>query len=220
MKKFLKIFALCAVFAFAVSIACSAQEAEKTVVTADKYNFRNVIASIKESCTLEIVGEIDTKTVKLMGDSLAKLNRKGISINLDMSKATGLEHIENWSLYDCGCLKSVILPSGVRIIGKGAFDGANCSTGLHNIIIPDTVKIIGDKVFRCCIYLEDVVLPNSLEIIGNYAFDTCWSLKNIVIPDSVRSIGNGAFYGCHILENITIGSNVENIGENAFRKCE
>lgn len=218
MKKFLKIFALCAVFAFAVSIVCSAQNTEN-IVTADKDNFRNVIANLKENCTLEIVGEIDTKTVSLLGDALRKKDFE-ISINLDMSKTTGLEHIENWSFGSCYCIDSVILPSGVRIIGKSAFCGAGgWSTYIKSITLPDTVQQIGDRAFFWCGRLESIKIPDSVKIIGNSSFQDCWKIESVIIPDKVESIGNLAFFYCENLKSIKLGSGVKSIGVLAFANC-
>ncbi|MBO4760081.1 MAG: leucine-rich repeat domain-containing protein, partial [Spirochaetaceae bacterium] len=216
MKKFLKIFALCAVFTFGVSIVCSAQNAEP-VVTADKYNFRNVIASIKESCTLEIVGEIDTKTVSLLGGELKKKRFKGLK--LDMSKSTGLENIENWSFSNCYCLNSVILPYGVKKIGKGAFAGDAFPSQIESITIPDTVQNIGDKAFFQCPRLKSIIIPDSVKIIGNNAFDSCHGLESVIIPDNVEAIGKQVFFSCKNLKSIKLGSGVKSIGALAFDYC-
>ena len=46
-----------------------------------------------------------------------------------------------------------------------------------DIIIPDSVKNIGDRVFLECKNLENVVLPSNLERVGHGAFSKCRSLK-------------------------------------------
>ncbi len=218
MKKFLQIFALCALCVLAAPMVFA--QNDEPVITATKDNFRNVIAAIKESCTLEIVGEIDTKTVKLLGDALRKKDFQGISFNLDMSKTTGLEHIENWSFGDCYCINSVILPSGVRIIGKSAFCGAGgWSTDIKSITLPDTVQNIGDKAFFCCSRLESIIIPDSVKIIGNSAFNQCSKIESVIIPDKVESIGSAAFFDCENLKSIKLGSGVKSIGARPFEYC-
>ena len=218
MKKFLQIFALCALCVLAAPMVFA--QNDEPVITATKDNFRNVIAAIKESCTLEIVGEIDTKTVKLLGDALRKKDFQGISFKLDMSKVTGLEHIENWSFGDCYCINSVILPSGVRIIGKSAFCGAGgWSTYIKSITLPDTVQQIGDRAFFWCGRLESIKIPDSVKIIGNSSFQDCWKIESVIIPDKVESIGNLAFFYCENLKSIKLGSGVKSIGVLAFANC-
>lgn len=218
MKKFLQIFALCALCVLAAPMVFA--QNDEPVITATKDNFRNVIAAIKESCTLEIVGEIDTKTVKLLGDALRKKDFQGISFKLDMSKVTGLEHIENWSFGDCYCIDSVILPSGVRIIGKSAFCGAGgWSTNIKSITLSDTVQNIGDRAFWWCGILESIIIPDSVKIIGDSAFGSCWKIESVIIPDKVERIGSGAFYDCKNLKSVKLGSGVKSIGARTFERC-
>ena len=54
----------------------------------------------------------------------------------------------------------------------------------------------------------DVVIPDSVTIIGRNAFERCRSLTSVTIPNSVTSIGSGAFYGCSGLTSITIPDSV------------
>ena len=65
----------------------------------------------------------------------------------------------------------------------------------------------------------EVVLPKSLKEIGDYAFYNCYNLVSVNIPDSVTSIGNRAFYICSSLTSVTIGKSVTSIGEYAFSNC-
>lgn len=62
---------------------------------------------------------------------------------------------------------------------------------IKKVVIPDTVKEIGQSAFnRCCI--RELVLSNNLEKIGSYAF---WNheLDKVVIPKSVRNMGQQLF---------------------------
>ena len=66
-------------------------------------------------------------------------------------------------------------------------------------VIPDTVKIIGEKAFADSL-VEEVVLPDSVTSIADCAFENCTSLTSTKIPDSVTSIGENAFEGCASLK--------------------
>ena len=67
---------------------------------------------------------------------------------------------------------------------------------------------------------KKVIIPNSVKKIGEWAFSFCESLEKITIPDSVTEIGNGAFYECKSLKEITIPDSVTKIGDDAFDGCE
>ncbi len=73
-----------------------------------------------------------------------------------------------------------------------------------NVVIPDSVKIIGEDAFRGCSMLTSVTIPESVTAIENYAFVDCLALTSVTIPESVESIGDYAFFGCIALESVTI----------------
>ncbi len=51
--------------------------------------------------------------------------------------------------------------------------------------------------------LENIILPKSIKVIGDYAFDSNDKLTDLYIPSSVQEIGQNAFYGCNFL-SITV----------------
>ena len=53
--------------------------------------------------------------------------------------------------------------------------------------------------FYNCDTLISVVIPNSIKSIGNRAFASCDSLINMIIPDSVTSMGWYVFLDCYSL---------------------
>lgn len=67
--------------------------------------------------------------------------------------------------------------------------------------------------------VTDLVIPNSVKSIGNNAFYNCYPLTSITIPNSVTSIGYSAFRNCSDLTSVTIGESVEFIDDNAFYGC-
>lgn len=62
---------------------------------------------------------------------------------------------------------------------------------------------------------DNVIIPNSIIVIGYGAFWGCRSLKSITIPDSVKSIGDYAFFSCEML-SVKIPPSVSCIGEKAL----
>ena len=112
---------------------------------------------------------------------------------------------------------------------------------LEEVIIPDTVRIIGDWAFNDCISLKKVVFEGSVEKIEQRAFSKCISLNDINIPttvieigdfaffecpitsldlQSVVKIGEDAFYNCDSLDYVSLGTKLISIGEGAFGNCD
>jgi hypothetical protein len=89
-----------------------------------------------------------------------------------------------------------------------------------NYVIPDGVKIIGQKTFQDCTGLTSLTIPSSVTSIGQEAFSGCTSLKSVTIEIGVTSIGLGAFFRCTSLKSITIPGSVTSIGESAFLDCD
>lgn len=69
------------------------------------------------------------------------------------------------------------------------------------VVLPATVKHIGDSAFEGCAYLRAAVIPDQCETIGASAFAGCKRLENVMIPASVRDIGKLAFDGTPFYEN-------------------
>jgi hypothetical protein len=114
----------------------------------------------------------------------------------------------------------------VTSIGERSFFGNDY---IVSVIIPDSVKSIGEKAFGWCAkldritvsvnnpYFTDVegILFNE-EITTLIQFPSRRMFIECTIPDSVTSIIDGAFEYCPNLRLITISDNVNSIADNAF----
>lgn len=65
----------------------------------------------------------------------------------------------------------------------------------------------------------DVMIPASVKNIGEYAFSGCTGLKSVEIPRGVERIGSNAFSGCSGLASVVIPASVKRIGRYAFMRC-
>jgi hypothetical protein len=94
----------------------------------------------------------------------------------------------------------------VTVIGDDSIRGDK----ITSVIIPNSVKSIGNKAFLGCSNLKSVILHDGVSKIGASAFKGCESLIEIIIPKSVIKIGFGAFGECKNLKSITfLNSNIE-----------
>ena len=109
----------------------------------------------------------------------------------------------------------VIIPNGVKVIGEKAFTECN---GITSVVIPNSVTQIEKSAFYSCKDLTKVTLNNTLKEIPQRAFYRCGNLTSIHIPNSVTKIGKEAFGDCHNLNSITIPSGLLEIEKDAFNR--
>lgn len=66
--------------------------------------------------------------------------------------------------------------------------------------------------------VKGVVLPETLKKIGDYAFEECAYLTNIQVPANVASIGFRAFRSCGNLKTLNVNGNTD-LASEAFVNC-
>lgn len=64
---------------------------------------------------------------------------------------------------------------------------------------------------------SDVIIPETVKEIGNYSFESCIKISRIELPSNVKRIGIRGFYDCKSLSEIFLGS-VTEILDYAFEK--
>lgn len=152
-------------------------------------------------------------------------------------------------LGEVGAIK-VVIPetyNGLPVIGIEN-DAFSSSADLVTVVMPDTLKYIGEGAFESCAKLKNVTLSQNLEYVGDFAFDGCDSLelkeydnalylgseehpytmlmsaKNTEIESckihkDTRIIYASAFFDCVDLCEISIPDGICQIGVRAFEEC-
>lgn len=105
------------------------------------------------------------------------------------------------------------------VIEEGAEKLNSILDMITDVVVPDSVKTIGEWTFYRCKSLTRITIPDSVTEICRYAFCECNSLTDIVIPTSVTSIGDAAFDSCSSLTELTIPDSVSSIGFSVFSDC-
>ncbi len=141
-----------------------------------------------------------------------------------------------------GC-KKLILKEGVTKLDSQI---KYCSE-VEEVILPETLTEIGNRVFEGCDSLKSITIPKSLERcpgamaiwgpafefssietvtfeegtekIHNALFANCGSLKTVNIPDTVKTIGQYAFFWCGNLESVNIPEGVTTLETSCFAYC-
>lgn len=83
------------------------------------------------------------------------------------------------------------------------------------VVLPGTLKGIGDSAFSSCTNLTAIDIPASVTTLGHYAFSST-GLTEITIPDSVTQVGNGVFSNCAALKDVTFSANMDTISNAMF----
>lgn len=96
--------------------------------------------------------------------------------------------------------------TGLTKINDHDFSGCK---NLTSIILPNTIKEIGQWAFGNCKSLTRINLPESLEKIGDYAFDIMYPIETVYIPKNVSTIGNTILRQCNNLRSIVVAKDNE-----------
>lgn len=114
----------------------------------------------------------------------------------------------------------VVLKDGKEYPVTKINDHAFVSSWITGIMIPDSVRVIGNEAFSGCIALEWVEMPETLESLGEFVFYNCESLSSVQIPDGIRELKNSVFQNCKALSYVRLPSSLEVIGKQTFSGCE
>ena len=122
------------------------------------------------------------------------------------------------TLVACPCSKAnVVIPEGVKEIGKYAFYG---NFEVTSVVLPNSVETISDSAFESCMELNELTISRGLKHIGESAFKECDKLtSDINLPEGVTNIGACAFAGCSWLPSATLPDSLRALGTEAFRDC-
>ena len=116
-----------------------------------------------------------------------------------------ITEVPNNFFMNCTKIKKVILPNSIKFIGQSAF--ANCGN-LESINIPVGLTDIGLGAFLGCISLKSIDMPNSVSFLGDSAFFGCTNLEYVNISNKITAIPFYCFYNCRSLKEITLPSSV------------
>ena len=174
--------------------------------------------------SLTVTGTMNALDFYFMSDKLRELKE------VDLSGATVLacETLERhyWRKYFASNelptaaladmkLTNIVLPSGLKTIGKATFAGC---TSLRAVSFPQSLDSIADYAFAGCASLESVSLPASVRHVGVGAFMRCTSLTSFMVepPGLLDKLDDAVLMDCPNLQTVVLGENLSSMGERAF----
>lgn len=153
-------------------------------------NVGKVVPGAFEKTQLEVL-ELDPRNPFLKTDGTALYSADG-SVFIVLCKpvshvalAEGCEKIAKKACCNIHTLKSVELPSTLKVVGKFAF----AHSGVDEVEFPDSTRVIGEKAFFHCRGLRSVALNEGIVRIEGSAFEES-SLESLHIPSTIEELGS------------------------------
>ena len=116
-------------------------------------------------------------------------------------------------------IPSSVIVNGMEIPVTGIADHAFSSSWITGLLIPDSVKTIGNEAFSECLALEWIEMPSEMTNIGHRAFYRCEALNSIEIPEGITVLNPEVFQGCKSLSNVTLPFSLQTISDRVFKNC-
>lgn len=120
-------------------------------------------------------------------------------------------------------LKSIIVDAGNSVYDSRNNCNAVIETATNTLVfgcqgsfVPDGVEKIANRAFVGCEGLTSIIIPASVKSIGEFAFDTCPLLASVTLNEGLQLLGTQAFCRCSALDMITLPSTLTEIGQFAF----
>ena len=123
----------------------------------------------------------------------------------------------------------ISIPNGVDAIADYAFYNLyGFREKLTNIMLPTTIKYIGNYAFFNCESLSFMSstetrdgetafnIPYDTVYIGDMAFAGCRSMQSLNLPESLLGVGAGAFLTCGKLKTVYVPDSVQWLGPRSF----
>ena len=133
-----------------------------------------------------------------------------------------------------------ILMSGAKVTHEVKDEG-----GPSEVILPETIRHIGEYAFWHCSNLTKINIPEGVTALPAGCFGECVNLTRVSVPGTVRAIGMcdlksleegkpegciqpamlrsmpdvGAFYACHGLKKLSFPESVCVLGPHTFNSC-
>lgn len=108
----------------------------------------------------------------------------------------------------CSALKSIFVEAGNKYFesdGTALYNKVKDTlicfpAGVTSVVVPQSVKTIGEKAFCGCDSLQNIMFEDGVSdlVIEEYAFENCKNINRLVITSGIKETKYGAFNDAHI----------------------
>ena len=113
-----------------------------------------------------------------------------------------------------GNAKNLVIPETIQGVPVEVIDGFEDNMKIKSVVIPSSVKVIRQYAFGGCESLEKVTLPEGLFLIDDAAFSFT-GLTSVTLPKGLEYLESKAFGNCNNLSEINIPDDAAFLLKNA-----
>ena len=136
------------------------------------------------------------------------IRKKGLLFSQDMLKVIGVDDTSSEFVGK--------IPYGPKSIDDDVF--SECP--YEQLLFPDSVETLGNRVLENSVALEYVKLPSNLRKLPSYLFSGCGSLNSVTMPVIIEDFPEGLFQNCESLKEIPFRAGLTVLHKNVFRGCK
>lgn len=95
----------------------------------------------------------------------------------------------------------------------------SCPRAKTELVVPDGVENIADRVFFALPSLRSLTFPNGLKKMEQSSCAHCEALETVAFGDGLPRVEPYTFYNCRALRSVTFGDGLQTVGYYAFENC-
>ena len=194
---------------------------------------RSGIISVKLPSTLKTIGNkcfIATRIGSLeLPAGLLKIGHNNFPASLkSLTIPVNIDLFDVDNVVNCTSLESLLVAYGNKsfVSIDGILYNADKTEILFcpnakkgKVIIPNSVKKIGDYCFANCKSLSSIIIPPTVETIGKNAFASI-EIPRLIIPNSVIEVQEACFIDCQITEEFRLSKSISSLPGVCFVRSQ
>ncbi len=123
--------------------------------------------------------------------------------------------IDEFAFYGNKTLDALVIPEGVRSIGRYAF----AVSAISSLSIPASVTAIGEYAMMNCAALGELSLSGGVPELPRGMLQGCTGLLSLTIPEGVTGLGENFLSDCMFLLELSLPESLLSVGKRAFANC-